>query len=129
MRRYALKTRKTRLWLLPIIVLTLLLTLPPEVGSQCTVIGQMSSTFGTSMFITKTLNGFFSCMTTAMNASSCGLGPSPMTANKLYAAAMSATMNPFCNWTCNCGPGSTTVAFVIDGSDGLPVELMDFSIE
>jgi hypothetical protein len=37
-------------------------------------------------------------------------------------------MPAFCQWTCNCGAGTET--FRIDGAiDGLPVELMEFSVE
>ena len=38
-------------------------------------------------------------------------------------AIKSTGPSPYCSWVCNCG------IITVDGSDGLPVELMDFSIE
>ena len=122
-------TRKNRFWLFPIVILICLFTLPTEVGSQCTVINTVVMTFGTQMVITKTLAGSFACMTTTMTANNCFPGPAFAPGSMLYASAMTmATMNPFCNWSCTCGVGPAPHV-TINSGDGLPVELMDFSIE
>ena len=46
----------------------------------------------------------------------------------LAAVPLTALPGTFmCTWTCDCGAGPEV--FVIDNSDGLPVELMDFEVE
>lgn len=52
--------------------------------------------------------------------------PNPGAAGStLSATAYSSAMSPSCQW--DCGAGTCTVT--TDGSDGLPVELMDFDID
>ena len=36
---------------------------------------------------------------------------------------------PYCRWTCRCPAGPTTITVTTDGSDGLPIELMGFTVE
>ena len=74
------------------------------------------------------------CSTTSSNAQDCGKSTAVKKAakgvntNGLRALANTGlTTMPFCQWQCDCGAGPET--FRIDGGDGLPVELMDFSIE
>jgi len=116
--------------LVPILILICLFVLPAQVGSQCNV--TMTNSFPTLsptiMIFTKTLSAPTVCMTTGMNAAFCFPGAAPFATNMLYASAFSGTANPFCNWSCGCGVGPAPHV-TINSSDGLPVELMDFSIE
>ena len=123
-------TRKNRFWLLPIVILICLFTLPADVGSQCNVISTMQylANSPTTITIVKTIGPGGWCRSTMMNASSCFPGPGYAPWSMLQAVAMSATVNPSCAWQCTCGTGALP-HFIIDSSDGLPVELMDFTIE
>lgn len=120
--------RKTMLALSLLLVTGQAFFAPAPVNSQCNVTATGTYDFTTMKFVTKTLSASTMCQTTAMNAFSCFPGAAPFFTNKLYAVALSATVNPYCNWSCGCGTGALPHV-TIDGSDGLPVELMDFSVE
>ena len=119
-------------WFRLVLVLVMLLGIPAAVDSQCAVTMQMTTTFtGTPdlIIITKTLSMAGNCVTAMSNADGCGRAPAASMATMLVASAYTNTMNPYCSWVCNCGSGYTNENIVTDSSDGLPVELMDFSIE
>ena len=119
--------RKSRFWLVPALVLACLLVQPVGVASQCMVMSTPTGTLSAGMIITalKVLSTAANCSLTMTMAASCNpVGPS-VTAS-LFASAhtsTTATMSVSCGWNCGCG------AVTIDGTDGLPVELMDFGIE
>ncbi len=69
------------------------------------------------------------CRLTGRNAFFCSPGSgSTYSTTQLFATAHSVTANPYCHWSCWCGTGAPPHV-TIDGSDGLPVELMGFSVE
>ena len=62
------------------------------------------------------------------NANVCyPLAASMAPASYLMAVAATGATSPSCSWNCFCVPASGAVT--IDSSDGLPVELMAFSVE
>ena len=63
-----------------------------------------------------------------MNAASCFPGPAVMVITQFFAVGMTTSVAPYCNWSCTCGTGPAPHV-IIDSSDGLPVELMEFSVE
>ena len=113
-----------------VLIVGTLLVQPVRVEAQCNVTMIMSFPTNAPATInkTKTLSAAASCMTTAMNAFFCFPGGAFFNTNMLYATAMSATVGPFCNWSCTCGVGAPPHVR-ITGADGLPVELMDFYID
>ena len=67
-----------------------------------------------------------SCTAVGMGGAGCRLGPTATAATMFYAVANPViATSPTCTFNCSCG---VTASFVIDGSDGLPVELLEFSI-
>lgn len=122
-------SRKPKTWLTAVLVTVGLLAVPTAVTSQCVVASTMTQMPGSmSTDVAKILTAPAFCQSTAMNAAFCSPTAGGFTTTYLLANAMSATMSPFCNWDCACGTG-TPPDVVIDGSDGLPVELMDFAVE
>jgi hypothetical protein len=121
--------RNSWLRLLPVLLLLVgLLLQPAPLEAQCSVATTQIMTLGTIMVVYKILNGPYNCGTTMMNALFCN--PTAMTGTSfLHASAMAATMNPSCAWTCTGTGGGTCATVTIDVNDGLPVELMEFSVE
>ena len=62
------------------------------------------------------------CSTTTSNNATCAKN---FTSPTIFLYAGNNGSAPSCAWTCTVCTGS----IVIDGTDGLPVELMDFSVE
>lgn len=124
-----MKNRSTWLLLIAFAMLIGLVGQPPATEAQCAVISTTQTSFSPTMAVTKQLSGIATCNLVGNNALACfpGLGGPVPTSFLIASANPSATMNPFCSWTCSCGSGSFSL--MIDGSDGLPVELMDFSVE
>jgi hypothetical protein len=111
-----------------VFVLVFLLGHPSGVKSQCVVTNTGMTTIGSLIIVTKTLSAPYQCTLTMMNADFCFPGYAPVITAQLVASAYTATVNPTCAWACACGTGAPPHV-AIDGSDGLPVELMDFSVE
>ena len=99
----------------------ILLSYSTTVVSQCAVVGSTLSTNVSTMLVTKTLVMNYVCSNTQKNAINCFPSFSSST-NLLVASANSATANPICVWSCTCG------TVTIDGTNGLPVELLEFSV-
>ncbi len=121
--------RKSSLWRFPVLMLVCLLASPVGVRSQCVVTNTTSTAFLPTLGVTKTLSAATPCVSTGNNAFSCFPNTSVMTVSMLNAVIITtATTMAFCNWDCGCDAG-TPPDVTIDGSDGLPVELMDFGFE
>lgn len=108
--------------LLPLVGI-ILLALPGRVLAQCNVGYTGMNTYASTIVVYKTLTMITNCATTMMNALACFPGSAPAAANILSASANTATANPSCAWSCGCG------TVTISGADGLPVELMEFSVD
>jgi len=102
---------------------------PTMTEAQCAVTSTTQTSFAPTLIVTKQLSGIAFCNLVGQNALACfpGTGVPMSTAILAASANPSATVNPFCSWTCSCGTGAFAV--VTDGSDGLPIELMDFTVE
>lgn len=127
-----LDTHKTRFPLGLILVLTGLLAVSGRVESQCMVATTGMNTFPnpttpTLIIVTKTLSAPYACRTTMMNASFCFPSAVTATTSQLVASALAVTANPSCAWSC-MGCAGSAPHVTIDVSDGLPVELLDFSV-
>jgi len=99
---------------------------------QCVTSITAMGTYGTPayVYINKTLSASQICQLTAFNnVFRCDPGGEPPvlfvsnTVNDLTASAYTIATNPFCRWDCACGEVE------IGPDDGLPVELMGFSVE
>ncbi len=123
-----MKYLKSRLWIAPVLVLSCLLVQPMNLTAQCSVSTTQVSAGATTIIITKTLTAAGDCRS-LMNNNVLGCFPAaaPQNTSLLVASALVASTNPSCSFQCTCT--SITSVFTIDGTDGLPVELMDFSIE
>ena len=103
-----------------------LVVLPVGLEAQCGVANTVVTTSTGYVTVVKTLSAIYLCqLMMPTNAVNCfpNNTATPVPASYLSAAAATAMVSPFCNWMCNCGPVS------INSSDGLPVELMAFSVE
>ncbi len=114
-----------------IAILAVVLFAPAPVDSQCAVTNTTPGFTSPSFIqIYKTLSMAGDCVTTMSNAFGCGRAPAASMATMLIASALPmSTMNPYCNWVCDCGAGYTAESISTGPADGLPVELMDFSID
>jgi len=110
-------------------ILAAAFVLAPAAGeAQCVTTSFTQSCFttmsGSICFVIKDITGNNNCMSfMSMSVSNCFISPG---AGRTYfqATAMLPThVSPTCGAVCDCG------THVIDGSDGLPVELMGFSVE
>jgi hypothetical protein len=120
--------RRVLFSLLTVLLVAGLLGQPAPLEAQCSVVSTSAMTFGTVMVVYKILNAPYNCGTTMMNALFCN--PTAMTNTSfLHASALAATMTPSCAWVCTGTGGGTCATVTIDGNDGLPVELMEFSVE
>ena len=124
-----MKNRSAWLWLVAFVMLIGLIGQPPATEAQCAVTYTNQTSFPPTMIVTKQLSGMAVCSLVGQNALSCFPGTGvPMSTSFLLASANpSATMSPFCSWTCSCGTGGFSV--ISDSSDGLPIELLDFRVE
>ena len=123
-----MKHRSAWLWLVAFSMLIGIIGQPAGTEAQCAVTFTNLSTFPSTIVVTKQLSAPATCNLGPQNALNCFSGPvGPGPKAYFVASALTATMSPSCNWTCTCGSGLITVT--IDGNDGLPIELMDFSVE
>jgi len=115
--------------LLPVLILVGLLVISPYVGAQplggcpvdSTYVGMTFTQGMSATFVFKYLTTTYTCgVSMSMNVINCGGG---VATSILSATAFTTATNPSCGF--DCGACSET----IDTSDGLPVELMDFSVE
>lgn len=105
--------------------------------AQCSVTNAGGGTTAGNIYVYKTVAAATKCKLTGFNnVLECHPGGQPPTmtgATRLngFVTATAAPMaiNPYCKWKCYCPTGPTTAQVTISGSDGLPVELMDFAIE
>jgi hypothetical protein len=67
-------------------------------------------------------------LTMSMNVTMCVPSVSDST-DLLYAHALNTATNPSCGWYCTRAGIGSCGTITIDNSDGLPVELMEFSVE
>ena len=118
-------------WTLGVPLLFLLITLALQGNpshAQCVI---STTTFPpaqpSSIIINKFLTTSAFCTPGADNAFICRPSAAMSTLTLRAQAYPGVTNNPVCSWTCSCDGGPDTV--VIDGGDGLPVELMDFTVE
>ena len=93
-------------------------------GSACVVNSAMVITAGMTISVYKYLATAANCTSIpgAKQASACFPGSPGSNVTTLVAVARTTSTNPVCSWSCACGNVRT------DGSDGLPVELLDFDI-
>jgi hypothetical protein len=104
---------------------------------SCSVIG----TTGTAPTITKTVqfvvtmyNSTIFCQPIMSNNANCniaggGIPAAPTTVTRMVVAMRTASTAPYCSWECRGNYPTICANPRIDSSDGLPVELLDFSIE
>jgi hypothetical protein len=121
---------------LPVIVsvaMVVLIGSAAPVGAQCAV-ANVSSGPGPPIYIVKTVTGTMCQLTMAMNADCFPGGNNPPVIGAMRTSALgvplSATqvvglMSPSCGWQCSM----SACQVVTDTSEGLPVELMEFSVE
>lgn len=91
-----------------------------SVDAVCVPTSTFVIPYASSTAVVHWFNPSISCALIGGNATCNGQGPS---VTYLSAIAQNSVVSPYCSWTCECGP------YRIDGSDGLPVELMSFSVE
>ena len=126
-------TRKHRFWLFTIVMLVCLIASPTGASSlgSCNVtmtLKQPNPTSPTSILKYLMATPATGCGSPMGMGANCYSFPPPGTMAPPFAftavgAIKTTGPSPFCSWVCNCG------TITVDGSDGLPVELMDFSIE
>lgn len=126
-----MKTRGSLSWLGLIVIMVCLLAQPAGVLAQCmvsnTTVSDSVAMGSPYTEVMKTLNGTYLCnrvMSSMVSLCAPGAAMNRMT---LTASAPAGTTNPSCEFYCT--GGAACVSIVIDGSDGLPVELMDFGFE
>lgn len=104
------------------------LGISPRAEAQCAVTTTMVNTFGTAISVYKNLSVPATCMSLMnQNVNACFPTASPNNTTILVASANTMAMMPSCSWSCMCGTATITV--VTDSSDGLPVELLEFSVD
>lgn len=118
---------KSIIRLSPLLLLVGLFLLPAEAEAQCSTSIVSSGTYPTggmvAKYIQKSIGGSYMC-TLTMSMSVIDCAPSGAgSGTTLSATAFTTAANPSCGWNCGCGTVAITVA------DGLPVELMEFSVE
>ncbi len=118
-----MKIRNGRPWFIPVLLIFGALTIPVSSQAQCVVSSSNASSTPPTIFVFKTLSTVVNCaLTMSMNVLGCF--PTAGTSTSiLSASASTAATNPSCAWACDCG------GVTIDSSNGLPVELMEFSVE
>jgi len=118
------KTPISLRWLGLGLVLAGLLILTPPSYSQCLVTNTVVNP-GSYNQVVKYLNGTYQCYRVASNNVSLCAPAVPFLRTRITASAAAMYTNPTCQIYCTGGCGTIT----IDGSDGLPVELMDFTVD
>ncbi len=107
-----------------LILISALIFGPAGIGAQCNIANTSFTMVGASTnAVVKTLTTSALCSLTMSNNVGTCFPSAALTTSMLSASANPADTNPSCAWNCACG------AVVIDGSDGLPVELMSVSVE
>ncbi len=118
-----MRTSAKRLIILPLLAVSFMILAPTSVMGQCAVTNSSVATFGSVIYVYKNIAPAASCSVTAsMNVNGC-FPPVTTSTTLLSASAQTTATNPSCNFNCTCG------SVTIDGSDGLPVELLQFSVE
>ena len=120
-----MKSRILRILPSLVLVFAFLFVQPGSVKSQCSVASTSATVMGNAFSVLKILSAAENCSPTVVNAMTCSPTMATTTTG-LFARATTmsvATTMVSCAWNCGCGTVTTTEA------DGLPVELMDFSIE
>ena len=117
-----------RFSLIAVFVLFWMVVPANDAVAQCSVTSTYQGNFTTmgmsANYVSKYLSTSYTCsLTMSMNVFNCYPSGAGTYTSILYASAYTTATNPSCGWTCDCGP------VTIDGSDGLPVELMDFAVE
>jgi len=104
-------------------VLMSFLVHPLRVEAQecATILHRSFTTVALGMRVSKSLAAPLTCIRTDHSSAAC---PTYFIRNVMVTATVSA-VSPTCMFRCAAGPCSVT----IDGSDGLPVELMEFGID
>jgi len=120
--------RKISYLLIPMLMLVGLFILPTCGQSQCVTtnvyVGSATAPGPPYNFVIKYMSAPGSCtLTMTMNARNCNPGTAGFSTSLLWAYANTTAVSPSCQWACDCGTVTT------DSSDGLPVELMSFSVE
>ena len=116
--------------LIALCALLLTIMLIPDVESQCNYAGPpVTSTFPPNYnVVVKTLTGHNYCRAQrSLGAEACWPSETGLVRVSMLTAIADPSVHPspFCEWQClGCGK-----IYRIDGSDGLPVELMEFSVE
>ena len=123
-----MKKRISPILLGSVVLLISFFAQPLPVESQCmvtnTVVSPAPSPGSPYNVVYKTLNGPYVCNRVASNNASLCAPNLPTARTMLTASANTTAVNPSCQWYCTGGCGTITT----DGSDGLPVELMEFEI-
>jgi len=105
---------------------------PSATQAQCTPVDFTNrTTIGSKIYVEKLLPIQGLCSGRSMNAT-CDPGTwmgstTIQPVSTLFATASTMATNPSCEWVCSCGSESGAT-IRIDGSNGLPVELMEFSV-
>ena len=103
------------------LVIAGLLVVPQIAYGQCMVTSTNVGTTGGFPYVVKTLSLSTFCQATSSFNATCTPGGGG--ASNLFLSATASGPNPSCQWNCGCG----TVR--IDGTDGLPVELLEFEVD
>ena len=129
-------SRKSRFWPMLTLILVGALAAPVGLESQCNTTGSpyVNTSIAPYVTVRKYLTAPANCVRApVVNASFCQPNitappPGPLVVTLSANAHTGNTASPYCAWTCTCGT-ALNPGVRIDGSDGLPVELMDFSVE
>lgn len=120
------KSRKSSLWLGLVLLVGSMFVQPARVESQCMVAVTTTQMNSMLQIVSKTLSAMYQCtLTMSMNVMNCAPGTMGDNTSILTGSVTLPlpAMSPTCAWNC-VGCGTVT----IDGSDGLPVELLDFKV-
>ncbi len=107
-----------------------MLFLPQRVSAQCNIINTRIGTFfGHGMFMTKTLSRPEFCVPTHIHGD-VGCGPTVALHVSMFSAFQVPPYvgHPSCMWDCPFCPEDAR-HITINSSDGLPVELLDFTVK
>jgi len=103
---------------------------PSNVEAQCSIVSTQQTTMSFFRHVKKYLGaGPYLCARTQSMSAMC---LPDVTGNVTYfhAYARATAMTPSCMWRCIfCGTINASNTITSNGSDGLPVELIEFSIE
>ena len=123
MHRYSLK-------LTSVLIALVLAYQPIDVEAQCAVASTNQTTVSSSRHVTKHLSAGPYLCAKIMSMSAMCFPHHGLTVTFLHANARTTAATPTCVWRCvGCGTFYASNIITADGSDGLPVELLEFSIE